>query len=150
MSINNCILSAQIESTLFEPNINSIMNPDEVPNDLCPICLEHLKSKPKCCGGYSRKLKKCSHWVHVYCQIDKNKNRHQCSLCRNEIVDKLWLTKKINRANAINILPHHYQGKFLTDGIIIFNDTIILDDLKNNYHISQETINYIYNVLKDN
>ena len=94
----NCLLSSMIESVLFD-SLNSIQDKDKIPNDVCPICIEPLDKKPSfkhCCGGYSKKMSGCSHWVHVYCQIDNNENRHECSICKNQMVEKKWLDGKIS------------------------------------------------------
>ena len=145
MEIHNCILASQIERVLFEPSINSIYNIDQVSDDICPICLESLKymNHESCCGGYSRKLRKCGHWVHVNCQINKNiENRHQCSLCRTKIINKNYLDKKILVATAINILPIHYQAKYLKEGSKIFDNEDNLKDLKL-YKINVENVKKI-------
>lgn len=149
MAIHSCTLSSNIERILFEPNINSIENNHIVPDDICPICLNNLKEsiKNSCCGTYSRKLNKCGHWVHVSCQIDKNvNNRHECSICRMKIVDKEWLDHKIIIGETLNILPIHYQMKFRKDGIDMFDDINVLDDLKK-YGFNENNIKDIKNVF---
>jgi hypothetical protein len=84
-----CFASTVIEETIFERLINPIGDNSLVPDGDCPICLEHLTDKPSgkcCCGGYSKSLKKCGHWLHVYCQIDRNPKLHICPLCRTVLI----------------------------------------------------------------
>ena len=97
--VHNCVLSMVIETLLFEP-INSISNKDLVPDDKCPICLKHLSEMSNfgCCGRYSKKLKKCPHWVHVSCQINNNVNcRHFCSICKKILINKNDLDNGIKK-----------------------------------------------------
>ena len=84
--LHNCVQSTMIEVFIFGGK-----SPEEIPNEDCPICLEPLNSKnPKpqygcSCGYYPKKLKKCSHWMHVSCQIDKNPNWKECPICKQSV-----------------------------------------------------------------
>ena len=102
----NCLLSSRIESEIFMPftEIDDVLNPTNILNEDCPICLQSLKINLSgtnvCCGGYARKLK-CGHSVHVCCQIYKNINLRKCSLCRKELTTTN-IYYKICRAIYIN------------------------------------------------
>lgn len=92
----NCAQSFNIELLLFKDDINSLLNPGLVSDNICFICangLYEMSGISTCCGNYSKPLK-CGHWVHINCQINK-KNSNVCSLCNYEFITKENLEKVI-------------------------------------------------------
>lgn len=137
MSIHNCFISGLVERNIFDLKSSSFRTKID---DVCPICLIDLNKTGEygCCGKYARKLKKCGHWVHVGCQIDKNPNRHQCSVCRTVIIDKDALDYKIKINKLVNILPIHYQSIIHKNGVeALCINKKYKDDLIKNYGFNE-------------
>ena len=145
----NCLLSTRIESAIFshkDGDMMDILNPNNVPDEECPICLEPLKipSHDCCCGNYARKLN-CGHFVHVTCQINKNPDFIRCSLCRTQLTPN-DIYYKICKSILVNKLPLHYQRQFLNGCL----SKEVIKELENIYEINYERIKYIFDYVNKN
>lgn len=106
----HCLLSTHIEAQLF---IHDVPNKTEIPDEVCPICLESLltNNPASCCGGYTKQLH-CGHYVHVSCQINKNTDLIRCSLCRKQLTDTI-IYYNICKSLMMNKIPIGYKRAFL-------------------------------------
>jgi hypothetical protein len=114
---DDCILSSKIESHLFRPFLDEKQLGFDTPKEDCPICLESLSTAAKlgnpCCGTYARMLY-CGHWVHVSCQINRNKDRTRCSICRALFCPNMELI--ILRHKLLQQVSIHHRAFFNPEG----------------------------------
>jgi hypothetical protein len=81
---DNCSLHSYMESLLFAEDAAQ----DDMIDDLCAICLGKITERPDlpaCCGNYGKRLKSCSHWFHVACQL-RTEQQYRCPICRRDVI----------------------------------------------------------------
>lgn len=140
----NCQVSMIIELHLFA------LSQKPIPKEYCPICLNSLThAAPKgCCGTYARPLKKCGHFVHVTCQVDRNPNILQCPVCQILVADHKVYYECLNE-KLLSVLPLHYRRNFIHNELTEEQLKILRENYRIDVEHLRKMIEYLYQMKDD-